>query len=71
MYNIIWLLNLIFKLLLFVEHNLSLHPINDGLRHRPRAEWSIMYMTSQLDKTDIWLKSALQEDINDIREVLS
>ncbi|XP_026465136.1 protein KIAA0100-like, partial [Ctenocephalides felis] len=50
------------------EHNLSLHPINDGLRHRPRAEWSIMYMTSQLDKTDIWLKSALQEDINDIRE---
>ncbi|XP_053971021.1 protein hobbit [Hylaeus volcanicus] len=44
------------------EHNLSLHPIDDGLIHRPRAEWSVVYMNCELSDAEIWLKSALQED---------
>ncbi|XP_011503485.1 PREDICTED: UPF0378 protein KIAA0100 [Ceratosolen solmsi marchali] len=44
------------------EHNLTLHPIDDGLIHRPRAEWSIIYMNCELSDAEIWLKSALQED---------
>lgn len=41
---------------------MSLVPIDDGLKHRPKAEWSIVYMNSELNDTEIWLKSALQED---------
>ncbi|XP_076649590.1 bridge-like lipid transfer protein family member hobbit isoform X1 [Halictus rubicundus] len=44
------------------EHNLSLHPIDDDLIHRPRAEWSVVYMNCELSDAEIWLKSALQED---------
>jgi len=44
------------------EHNLALHPIDDGLIHRPRAEWSIVYMNCELSDAEIWLKSALQKD---------
>ncbi|XP_014209605.1 protein KIAA0100 [Copidosoma floridanum] len=44
------------------EHSLSLHPIDDGLIHRPRAEWSIAYMNCELNDAEIWLKSALQEE---------
>ncbi|XP_043282717.1 protein KIAA0100 isoform X2 [Venturia canescens] len=44
------------------EHNLSLHPIDDGLIHRPRAEWSVIYMNCDLSDAEIWLKSALQEE---------
>ncbi|XP_034951381.1 protein KIAA0100 [Chelonus insularis] len=44
------------------EHNLALHPIDDGLIHRPRAEWSVIYMTCELNDAEIWLKSALQEE---------
>ncbi|XP_012140233.2 bridge-like lipid transfer protein family member hobbit [Megachile rotundata] len=44
------------------EHNLFLHPIGDGLIHRPRAEWSVVYMNCELSDAEIWLKSALQED---------
>lgn len=41
---------------------LSLVPVDDGLTHRPKAEWSIVYMNSDLNDSEIWLKSALQED---------
>lgn len=41
---------------------LSLIPIDDDLKHRPKAEWSIMYMTSELNDSEIWLKSALLGD---------
>ncbi|XP_014476959.1 PREDICTED: protein KIAA0100 [Dinoponera quadriceps] len=44
------------------EHNLALHPIDDGLIHRPRAEWSVVYMNCELSDAEIWLKSALQEE---------
>lgn len=44
------------------EHNFALHPINDGLIHRPRAEWSVALMTCELSNSEIWLKSALQEE---------
>ncbi|KAG8224148.1 hypothetical protein J437_LFUL005482 [Ladona fulva] len=44
------------------EHILSLVPVDDGLKHRPRAEWSIMYMNCELNDAEIWLQSALQSD---------
>ncbi|XP_066587198.1 protein hobbit isoform X2 [Prorops nasuta] len=44
------------------EHSLALHPIDDGLIHRPRAEWSVLYMNCELSDAEIWLKSALQEE---------
>ncbi|XP_015524843.1 protein KIAA0100 [Neodiprion lecontei] len=44
------------------EHNLSLYPIDDGLRHRPRAEWSVIYMNCELSDAEIWLQRALQEE---------
>lgn len=46
----------------FKEHLLSLVPINDGLKHRPRAEWSVIYMTCELGNAEIWLRSALHND---------
>ncbi|XP_022903438.2 protein hobbit isoform X1 [Onthophagus taurus] len=50
------------RLSLCSEHSLSLIPIDDGLKHRPKAEWSIVYMNSELNDSEIWLKSALQDD---------
>lgn len=50
------------------EHTLSLVPIDDGLTHRPRAEWSIMYMNCDLTDAEIWLQSALQENAEDESE---
>uniref|UniRef100_A0A146MBQ1 UPF0378 protein KIAA0100 n=5 Tax=Lygus hesperus TaxID=30085 RepID=A0A146MBQ1_LYGHE len=44
------------------EHLLSLVPVNDGLKHRPRAEWSVVYMTCELGNAEIWLRSALPGD---------
>lgn len=52
----------------FTEHTLALVPIDDGLKHRPRAEWSIMYMNCDLTDAEIWLQSALQEE-NSEKEV--
>jgi hypothetical protein len=46
----------------FIEHILTLVPVDDGLKHRPQAEWSIMYMNGELNDAEIWLKSALQEE---------
>lgn len=37
-------------------------PIDDGLKHRPRAEWSVMYMNCESNDAEIWLKSALLGD---------
>lgn len=51
------------------EHTLTLVPIDDGLKHRPRPEWAIMYMNCELNDAEIWLKSALQEE--DGKEILS
>jgi Golgi-body localisation protein domain/RNA pol II promoter Fmp27 protein domain len=40
------------------EHILSLNPIDDdGLIHRPKAEWSILYMNCELNDAEIWLRS--------------
>ncbi|XP_066139777.1 protein hobbit isoform X1 [Euwallacea fornicatus] len=44
------------------EHSLALVSVDDGLKHRPKAEWSIVYMNSELADSEIWLKSALQDE---------
>lgn len=44
------------------EHTLTLVPIDDGLKHRPRPQWAIVYMTCELNDAEVWLKSALPEE---------
>ncbi|KAL0271984.1 UNVERIFIED_CONTAM: hypothetical protein PYX00_005130 [Menopon gallinae] len=42
------------------EYILNLIPVDDDLKHRPRTDWSVMYMNCDLNDAEIWLKSALQ-----------
>ncbi|CAL8115614.1 unnamed protein product [Orchesella dallaii] len=44
------------------EHMLQLTPNNDGLIHRPKADWSVVYVNSELNETEIWLQASLQQD---------
>lgn len=54
------------------EHTLSLYPIDDdGLTHRPRAEWATMYMNCELNDSDIWLKSILNDKVDISTENIS
>lgn len=39
------------------EHTLTLNPVDDGLIHRQRADWSILYMNCELNDAEIWLRS--------------
>lgn len=39
------------------EHSLALSPVDDGLIHRQRADWSILYMNCELNDAEIWLRS--------------
>lgn len=50
------------------EHCLSLCPIDDGLIHRPRADWSTSYMNCELNDAEIWLKSILTEKLDSSSE---
>ncbi|GAB0095576.1 KIAA0100 [Sergentomyia squamirostris] len=52
------------------EHTLSLYPIDDGLIHRPRADWATMYINCELNDTEIWLKSILNERVDASSESL-
>ncbi|XP_053684386.1 protein hobbit [Sabethes cyaneus] len=47
------------------EHTLSLSPIDDGLIHRPRADWAIMYMNCELNDAEIWLRTTTISDRTD------
>lgn len=47
------------------EHMLALNPIDDGLIHRPRADWSILYMNCELNDAEIWLRSVTNSDKTD------
>lgn len=44
------------------EHTLSMVPTVDGLKHRPRSEWAVMYMNCESNDAETWLKSALSGD---------
>lgn len=43
------------------EHILTLIPMDDGLIHRPRADWAIVYMNCELNDAEIWLKTMINE----------
>jgi len=53
-----------FSLLIYLyeEHQLALQPVSDGLIHRPKADWNILYVNTELNETDIWLQSAQSQD---------
>ncbi|XP_058458931.1 protein hobbit isoform X2 [Malaya genurostris] len=44
------------------EHTLTLSPIDDGLIHRPRADWAIVYMNCELNDAEIWLRTTTISD---------
>ncbi|XP_052234314.1 protein KIAA0100-like isoform X2 [Dreissena polymorpha] len=41
-----------------LRNELSLHPVEDGLYHRPQADWSVIYLNCLLSGTKIWLCSS-------------
>lgn len=47
------------------EYSLALNPIDDGLLHRPRADWTVLYMNCELNDAEIWLRSVTNTDRND------
>ncbi|XP_017127031.1 protein KIAA0100 [Drosophila elegans] len=53
------------------EHSLTLNPIDDGLIHRPRADWSTIYMNCELNDAEIWLKSIVTEKMDSSSENLA
>ncbi|XP_055909617.1 protein hobbit [Eupeodes corollae] len=51
------------------EHCLSLFSdFDDELIHRPRADWSTVYMNCELNDAEIWLKSILTEKLESSSE---
>ncbi|KAM7354827.1 bridge-like lipid transfer protein family member hobbit [Cochliomyia hominivorax] len=50
------------------EYLLSLSPIDDGLIHRPRSDWSTIYMNCELNDAEIWLKSVETEKFDSSSE---
>ncbi|KAH8380297.1 hypothetical protein KR009_009804, partial [Drosophila setifemur] len=53
------------------EYCLTLNPIDDGLIHRPRADWSTIYMNCELNDAEIWLKSIVTEKMDSSSENLA
>uniref|UniRef100_A0A1Q3FY95 Putative conserved secreted protein n=1 Tax=Culex tarsalis TaxID=7177 RepID=A0A1Q3FY95_CULTA len=53
------------RITLSSEHTLTLSPIDDGLIHRPRADWAIMYMNCELNDAEIWLRTTTVSDRTD------
>lgn len=47
------------RLTLSSEHGLRLVTLEDGLKHRPRADWSVTFLNCELQEAEIWLQSAL------------
>jgi hypothetical protein len=47
------------RLTLSSEHGLRLVALEDGLKHRPRADWSIVFLNCELNEAEVWLQSAL------------
>lgn len=50
------------------EYLLSFNTISDDLIHRPRAEWSTVFMNCELNDAEIWLKSIEAEKLNSSSE---
>lgn len=48
------------------EHTLSLVPVEDGLKHRPRPNWTASYMNCELNDAEVWLKSLAAQDDEDV-----
>ena len=53
------LLNVARGINLSTEHVLGLVPYKDGLHRRPRADWSVSFINSELATSDIWIQTAL------------
>ncbi|CAO1400040.1 unnamed protein product [Diamesa serratosioi] len=47
------------------EHTLAINTIDDNLIHRPKADWSILYMNCELNDAEVWLRSVTNTDKTD------
>ena len=45
---------------LLIEHLLSLNEVDDGLIHRPRANWTTGFLNTELCHVQIWLQNVLE-----------
>ncbi|KAG8178260.1 hypothetical protein JTE90_018807, partial [Oedothorax gibbosus] len=50
------------RLSLSTEHTQTLANVNDGLKHRPRVNWNVGYLNSELADSEIWLYNCMDED---------
>ncbi|GAB6029832.1 hypothetical protein CHUAL_005542 [Chamberlinius hualienensis] len=50
------------KLSLSSEYNLALMPVLDGLKHRPQAVYSVVYLNCELNDGETWLQSTTSEE---------
>lgn len=41
---------------------MALVPIADNLIHRPKADWSFVYVNSDVNDTEIWLQSSITQE---------
>ncbi|KAK4026287.1 hypothetical protein OUZ56_015296 [Daphnia magna] len=57
------------RLTMSSEHALRLVAVEDGLKHRPRADWSIVFLNCELNEAEVWLQSALGSDSDDNAEL--
>lgn len=51
------------------EHNLKLiTETADGLKHRSRPDWRIVYMNSELSSVEIWLHNRMFDDMEEFKD---
>ena len=49
-----------------LKNELELKPVDDGLLHRPRADWKVIHLCSELSDTKIWLCSSNSENEEEV-----
>ena len=53
--------------MLELKDELALVPVQDGLIHRPQANWSVIYLNSILTGTKIWLCSSQAKHQDEVK----
>lgn len=43
-----------------IHYDLTLTPVEDGLRHRPRANWTILSCEGSTNKLSVWVQRRVE-----------
>ena len=43
-----------------IHYRLTLTPVEDGLKHRPRANWTICSCEGRMDKLTVWVQRRVE-----------